>query len=737
MDFNKLCTHCMREVEEGEFCSYCGTPVGQRKAVTHQLAPMSILAGKYLVGDVLGEGGFGITYIGIDINLEQIVAIKEFYPDGYCIRNSSETTDITIYSGPTEEIVKKWRDNFLREARILAKCSKLSGVVHVKDFFLENETAYIIMEYLEGANLGDYTEEQGGKIPASVLIPAIEPVLKALHEIHKQGLVHRDISPDNIRLLEDGSMKIMDFGAAKDLNNATEKSQAITLKQGYAPIEQYSQSSEIGPWMDVYAMSATIYKCLTGITPPEATDRIQNDTLKKPSELVEGISPEVEDALLMGLAVKAADRFQSMDALRCAIYGTAPDSQPVKTGMIPSQPMNPGAGNMAAVNTGVVNTGVINTGVVNMGGVNTGAVAPATPTPEESKKKKNLIIALASAAGAVVLIALIAVIAITSGNRKKDEITGLKVEMAGEVSQTSEADTGVSVQVEPSNPQAEAASEAEEENSGWERPSWMNYANEYNNIKQPRYRTHDYDHEDFRDLIVYAGNSLVAYRDKHGDETTLELDYEEGPDFKHGTCIVDEEKEVYENEDMLLVCSPCFYGTDAPGEYSGRLEVLMAKASWARYDYTPVYVHLDKNGNIDGKKISGVKVSSNVKNKGHNKVFDRNSGTCWVSKEVGNGEFMVINLDKYQPVSGILILNGDNSSQSAYMDMGRASNIEVDFGDGVWRSYSLETGVNWINKPQMVSAGELIETNYITVYVTSVQNGYSSDRVAISEVYVY
>lgn len=322
MDFNRICTHCMKVEEVNGVCAHCGLPIGVKNPVTHQLPALSILAGKYLVGDVIGEGGFGITYIGLELNMNRVVAIKEFYPDGYCIRNSYETTNIRIYGGPAEKTVKTWRDNFIGEAQILSKCTMLPGVVHVMDFFKENETAYIIMEYLEGINLDVYVDKRGGRIPAQMFISAIEPVLRALEEIHTQGLVHRDLSPDNIRLLDDGRMKIMDFGAAKDLSvtDAGEKNQAITLKKGYAPVEQYSTESEVGPWLDVYAIAATIYKCITGVILPEATDREKSDGLVPPSRLTAGITQEIEGALLKALAIRREDRFQNVGEFRNALY---------------------------------------------------------------------------------------------------------------------------------------------------------------------------------------------------------------------------------------------------------------------------------------------------------------------------------------------------------------------------------------------------------------------------------
>lgn len=333
MELNNLCPHCLREIKNKEntkFCPYCGKDTTQMTEVQHQLKPFTILAGKYLVGDVLGEGGFGITYVGYDINLEMRVAVKEFYPNGFVTREASTTTAMTIYTGTNESSVQKWRDSFIKEARSLAKCSHLSGVVGVKDFFQENNTAYIILEYLEGTDLKNYVKQQGGKVPVDWLLKAMEPVVLALDEVHKQGIIHRDISPDNIRLLPDGKMKLMDFGAARDYTGSGEKSLSIMLKPGYAPEEQYRSKGVQGPWTDIYALAGTIYRCITGVTPPESMDRVRQDDLKKPSDLGVQIAPKTEAALMKAMAVYAEKRYQTISDFYRDLYAEPNGSAPIK-----------------------------------------------------------------------------------------------------------------------------------------------------------------------------------------------------------------------------------------------------------------------------------------------------------------------------------------------------------------------------------------------------------------------
>lgn len=323
MDINKICPGCMKEIENRnslETCPLCGYDFRNHRAEPHQLQPFTILAGKYLVGKVIGEGGFGISYLGIDINLDLPVAIKEYYPNGFVTRESNHTTYVSLYSGKSQNDVAKWRDGFLNEAKNLAKFSNLNGIVEVRDYFTENNTAYIVMEYIDGITLKQYLKQNGGKIPVDQTFEMMKPVIKSLSKVHDSGMIHRDISPDNIMITKYGGMKLLDFGAAREFAGNAEKSLSIMLKPGYAPEEQYRTHGQQGPWSDVYAVTATIYKCITGVTPPESMERMRADTLKSPRELGVGISDNQEAALRQGMAVYAEHRLQNMDALYHILY---------------------------------------------------------------------------------------------------------------------------------------------------------------------------------------------------------------------------------------------------------------------------------------------------------------------------------------------------------------------------------------------------------------------------------
>ncbi|MBR6107106.1 MAG: protein kinase [Oscillospiraceae bacterium] len=267
---------------------------------------------RYLVGGVLGEGGFGITYIGLDTLLQMRVAIKEFYPSGMVNRNNTVSNDVqSISADAAVELFSKSRENFLHEARTLAKFANEPGIVSVKDFFEENHTVYIVMEYLDGITLKNYLK-QVGTISSYNTICLLMPVFRSLKKIHEKNLIHRDISPDNIMLVDE-EVKLLDFGAAREF--ADEKSLSVILKHGYAPMEQYRRHGKQGAWTDIYAICATVYKCITGTIPPDATDRVFDDNLKMPSELGFDASPEFDAFLRHGLAVRAENRIQSIDQL--------------------------------------------------------------------------------------------------------------------------------------------------------------------------------------------------------------------------------------------------------------------------------------------------------------------------------------------------------------------------------------------------------------------------------------
>ena len=286
----------------------------------HCLRKGTRLIGRYTIEGVLGQGGFGITYLGIDELHEKKVAIKEFFPQGIVTRNTEYEDTVTVTYVEEKADYEKGKERFLKEARTMAKFSKNEGIVKVLDFFEINNTAYIVMEYLEGITLKQYLRENQ-RIAPEDLIELLVPLIESLDEIHSQGMIHRDISPDNIMVLPDGRIKLMDFGAARDYTEFGEKSLSIVLKPGYAPPEQYQTHGVQGPWTDIYALCATMYKCITGENPPDAIERVMDDHLKKISAFGIPVLPQIEEAIIKGMSVAANDRYQNVGDFCEDLYG--------------------------------------------------------------------------------------------------------------------------------------------------------------------------------------------------------------------------------------------------------------------------------------------------------------------------------------------------------------------------------------------------------------------------------
>lgn len=311
MNLEHICYGCFQEKPDGSLvCPHCGFNAEEEQPFL--ALPMgTLLNGRYMTGKVLGVGGFGITYLGYDLTLEIKVAIKEYMPSGLATRHSDKYS--VALTGRGQADYQSGMERFLDEARILAKLQNTPNIVSVQNYFKENNTAYFVMEYIDGMSLKAYIASQGGKIPYDQALTILMPVMQALTQVHALNLTHRDISPDNISITSKGESKLLDFGAAR-FSIGDEKSVSVILKHGYAPEEQYSGKGNQGPWTDVYAMGATLYRCVTGELPPDSIMRVHNDTLKKPSELGISLPPYVEQSILKALAVKAEDRFPTMAA---------------------------------------------------------------------------------------------------------------------------------------------------------------------------------------------------------------------------------------------------------------------------------------------------------------------------------------------------------------------------------------------------------------------------------------
>lgn len=319
MDLDKTCFGCFSEKSGDGPCPVCGFDEAAYDHPYVALPTGTILNGRYVTGKVLGVGGFGITYLGFDLTLEIRVAIKEFMPQGVATRTTDGYT-MTVMSRREEENFKAGAERFLSEARTIAKLNRSENIVYVQNYFSENNTAYFVMDYVDGESLRSYVDKKGGRISFGEAISLLRPVMTALCDVHAQNLIHRDISPDNIFITKDGKSKLLDFGAARQAGG---NSMSVILKRGYAPEEQYSTRGNQGAWTDVYAMAATIYDCITGELPPDSIERVTEDTLVPASEKGADVSPAEDAALMKALSLHAQDRFQSMGEFLSAIGAPA------------------------------------------------------------------------------------------------------------------------------------------------------------------------------------------------------------------------------------------------------------------------------------------------------------------------------------------------------------------------------------------------------------------------------
>jgi len=322
IEHSHLCLGCMSIKGDAKVCPFCNWKEGTDALSPQHLQPGSILHHKYLIGKALGQGGFGITYLAYDLQLEMKLAIKEYMPRDFATRHTGNK-EISVFTGDYKTHYDHGLKKFLEEAKILAKYSTLPGIISVKDYFEENNTAYLVMYYLEGIDLKNYLEQLGGKTSFDIAISILMPIMDALKVIHKDGLLHRDVSPDNIYVTSTGDIKLLDFGAARHAFHEQNRSMSVILKPGYAPEEQYRSRGRQGPWTDVYAVAATLYRMIVGQIPPDSLDRLERDTLLRPSSLGVQIPPHAEMALMTALSIRGQDRFQSIEEFQNAL--TNPD----------------------------------------------------------------------------------------------------------------------------------------------------------------------------------------------------------------------------------------------------------------------------------------------------------------------------------------------------------------------------------------------------------------------------
>ena len=312
------CLGCMELIDDQvEVCPLCGYFKGSGVQEAYYLEPGTVLKGQYLLGKVLGYGGFGVTYIGYDNKLQRKIAVKEYLPSDYATRKPG-TKEPVIYSGDAREQFMAGLSSFLEEARNLAGFSGIPEIVDIYDCFQENGTGYIVMEYLKGKTVKELLAREG-RFPYQKAEEIILHVLDGLEAVHKEGIIHRDIAPDNIFITDEGEIKLLDFGAARYAASIYSRSLSVILKPGYAPEEQYRSHGQQGAWTDIYGVGATFYRMITGERPPESLERMVEDDLKRPSELGVEIPPEKEEILMKSLKVQMEDRIQSAEEFKGAL----------------------------------------------------------------------------------------------------------------------------------------------------------------------------------------------------------------------------------------------------------------------------------------------------------------------------------------------------------------------------------------------------------------------------------
>ena len=313
-NYRTKCPGCFKDVPGGNVCPHC--KFDESKARSPLFLPYrTILNEQYIMGKELGcPGGFGITYLAFDSKLDRCVAIKEYLPKDIAGRGS-DTKTIEPYSDNNREDYQKGLKGFMKEAKRVAKFHEHPNIVNVMNFFEENGTGYLVMEYYPGRNLSEFLNEKGGKVSESDAMDIIMPVLDGLREVHRHNYIHRDIKPANIYITNGGRPIIIDFGNARF---ATGHSQSMTaiVSRGYAPYEQYGEGGKQGCWTDIYSCGATLYKIVTGKEPPLATDRKSRDNLVAPSKLVSWITPGFNKAILKAMEMEPGRRPKDVDEFR-------------------------------------------------------------------------------------------------------------------------------------------------------------------------------------------------------------------------------------------------------------------------------------------------------------------------------------------------------------------------------------------------------------------------------------
>ncbi len=324
------CVGCMKPLTAEGRCAYCGLQQDKYRPIPRCLRPGMCLRDRYVLGRVLGEGSFGISYIAWDCLLDTVVAIKEYFPASLVSRHISEEdedTNVYIYEKRESQKYQESLKKYLGEAKSLSAYYDLDGIVSVRDFFYANNTAYIVMGYVDGISVKEYVEKNG-PIEGEKFLRMLEPVIQSLAKVHQTGVLHRDISPDNMLLTRDEKLVLIDFGAARKENINMTRSMTVVFKRGFSPEEQYRTRGQQGAWTDVYALCATAYYALTGKAPDESIQRVLEDDMPSLTEMTDVDLPmQQKRAFMKGMTVDFHHRYQTMDELYQGLYQQGRDKK--------------------------------------------------------------------------------------------------------------------------------------------------------------------------------------------------------------------------------------------------------------------------------------------------------------------------------------------------------------------------------------------------------------------------
>lgn len=338
MDCKNTCPNCFKTISSNSMCPYCHYDLANRKKYSGVLPEFTILYNRYLIGRILGRGGFGVTYLALNINKNTVCAIKEYMPSEYSKRSSNTLNIEPFPDTKSRNVFSHGREKFVEEARTLQRLRNNPVVVDILDFFTENNTAYLVMEYLDGLDLRKKSRLSGGKLNVDFANQVFLTIASALMDVHSHNILHRDLSPENIIVTSDNRIKLIDFGAARNYVSLQNKGMSILLKPGFAPPEQYNTKGHQGPWSDVYSLCATYYNIVSGKQLVDALYRYRGTPQPSLKSLGCNVSEKISDVIEKGLELDYKRRYKNFKELLDALSPPKFPEQPSKPPITPAPP---------------------------------------------------------------------------------------------------------------------------------------------------------------------------------------------------------------------------------------------------------------------------------------------------------------------------------------------------------------------------------------------------------------